>query len=83
MPIWKIPGMSMLQRVERHVNTKGASASVEVDCIKAGLEEDSDVEVGEGRYGSTLVNAFGTRADIQRGKKLCCPTSCDGPSEGC
>jgi hypothetical protein len=69
MPIWKIPGMSMLQTVERQVKMKGASASAEVDCIKADLEEDSDVEVGEGRYGSTLVDAFGARADIQRGKK--------------
>jgi hypothetical protein len=47
MPIWKIPGMSMLQTVERQVNMKGASASAEMDCITADLEEDSDVEVAQ------------------------------------
>ena len=61
MPIWKIPGMTMLQTVERQVKMKEAPTSAGVDFIKVDLEQDSDVEVE--------VDAFGARADIQKGKR--------------
>lgn len=69
MRIWKIPGMTWLQTVERQVNMKGTPASADFEIIKAELEQDSDVEVNEGRQEPTLVDAFGARAEIQRGKK--------------
>jgi hypothetical protein len=69
MRIWKIPGMTWLQTVERQVNMKGAPTSADFGIIKADMEQDSDVEVGEGRQGPTSVDAFGARADIQRGKR--------------
>jgi len=69
MRIWKTPGMTWLQTVERQVNMKGAPTSADFGIIKADLEQDSDVEVSEGRHGPTSVDAFGARANIQRGKK--------------
>jgi hypothetical protein len=51
--------------VMRQVKMKEAPASVGFSMIRADLEEDSDVEVSESRY----VDAFGARADIQRGKR--------------
>jgi hypothetical protein len=67
MPIWKIPGMSMRQTIERQVNMKGTSASAEVDCIKVDLEEDSDVEVGEGRYDPPWLTRSGPVRTFREG----------------
>ena len=69
MPIWKIPGMTMLQTVERQVKMKEAPTSAGVDFIKVDLEQDSDVEVE--------VDAFGARADIQKGKRPARPEVTD------
>jgi hypothetical protein len=60
MPIWRLPGITWLQTVQKQVKMKEAPASVGFNMIRADLEEDSDVEVSEGRY----VDAFGARADV-------------------
>jgi predicted aspartyl protease len=69
MPIWRVPGMTMLQAVERQVNMRGTSTSAEFGIIRADLDEDSDVEISDNRYGPTSVDAFGARADVQKGKR--------------
>jgi hypothetical protein len=53
MPIQRVPGMTLLQAVERQVKMKEApiSASVGFRMIRADLEEDSDVEVARPAQG--------------------------------
>ena len=64
-PVWKLPGMSMFQTVQRQLNMKEAPTAADFGMIRADLDSDTDLEVGEEQY----VDAYGARANVQRGKR--------------
>jgi hypothetical protein len=69
VPIWRMPNMTMLQAVERQLNMQSPPTTANFGFIKVDYELDSDVEVSEDEHGSTMADAFGARADVQKGKK--------------
>jgi hypothetical protein len=64
MPIQRVPGMTLVQTVQRQVKMKEApvTASVGFRMIRADLEEDSDVEVARAAV-TDAVKDVRTRAN--------------------
>jgi hypothetical protein len=69
MPVMRQQDLTLLETIEKLLKLREPSAPTKVTLIRAVVEDDSDVEVGDSQPVETSVEAFGARADIQRGKR--------------